>query len=150
LQVCLQTRFGSKMFNIRGFVVNFSLMRRLHLSLLLPAVLTYLVILYASISSVYAETRENQPIPNPVVQQNPTPRVYSWEGDVEFRYEPQNIVATASKAEYFQSEQKIVLTGNVKVIQQGKTQEVETATFFVTEQFKMTADRAIVPGIGGN
>jgi hypothetical protein len=42
------------------------------------------------------------------------------------------------------------LTGKVKIIQQGKTQEVETATFFVTEQFKMTADRAIVPGIGGN
>ncbi|NJL63697.1 MAG: LPS export ABC transporter periplasmic protein LptC [Methylacidiphilales bacterium] len=138
------------MFNILGFVVNFSLMRRLHLSLLLPAVLTYLVILYASVSSVYAEIAENQPIPNPVVQQNPTPNVYTWEGDVEFRYEPQNIVATASKAEYFQSEQKIVLTGKVKITQQGKTHEAETATFFVTEQFKMSADRAIVPGTGGN
>ncbi|WP_158224954.1 LPS export ABC transporter periplasmic protein LptC [Brunnivagina elsteri] len=137
------------MFNIRGFVVNFSLMRWLHLSLLLPAVLTSFVILYASISSVYAEIRENHPIPNPVVQQNPTPNVYTWEGDVEFRYEPQNIVATAEKAEYFQSEQKIVLTGKVKVTQQGKTQEVETATFFVTEPFKMTSDRAIVPGTGG-
>jgi Lipopolysaccharide-assembly, LptC-related len=138
------------MFNIRGFVVNFSLMRRLHLSLLLPAVLTYFVILYASISSVYAEVIENQPIPNPVVQQNPIPNVYTWFGDVEFRYEPQNIVATAEKAEYFQSEQKIVLTGKVKITQQGKIQEVETATFFVTEPFKMVADRAIAPGNGGN
>jgi lipopolysaccharide assembly outer membrane protein LptD (OstA) len=145
LQVCLKTRLGSKMFNILGFVVNFSLMRRLHLSLLLPAVLTYFVILYASISSVYAETAESQPITNLVVQQNTIPTVYAWEGNVEFRYEMQNIVATASKAEYFQSEQKIVLTGKVKVTQQGKTQEVETASFFVTEKFKMAADRVIIP-----
>jgi lipopolysaccharide export system protein LptA len=133
------------MFNILGFVLNFSLMRRLHLSLLLPSVLTYSVIIYASISSVYAEMTKSQPITNLVVHQNMTQTVYAWEGNVEFRYETQNIVATAEKAEYFQSEQKIVLTGKVKVTQQGKTHEVETASFFVAEKFKMAADRVFVP-----
>ncbi|MEA5569591.1 LptA/OstA family protein [Calothrix sp. UHCC 0171] len=145
------------MFNLHSFVVNFSLMRRLHLSLLLPAVLTYFVLLYASINSVYAETIENQVTINLLVPQNPTltddvisreknQNVYTWEGNVEFRYEPKQILATAEKAEYFQSEQKVVLTGKVKVTQQGISSEAETVTFFVTEQFKITADRVMIPG----
>ncbi|BAZ42227.1 hypothetical protein NIES4101_81950 [Calothrix sp. NIES-4101] len=142
------------MFNLYGFVVNFSLMRRLHLSLLLPAVLAYFVILYASINSVYAETMENQVTTNLLVQQNPTltddliktQHLYTWEGNVEFRYEPKQILATAEKAEYFQSEQKVVLTGKVKVTQQGISREAEAVTFFVTDKFQITADRVMIPG----
>lgn len=137
------------MFNLRTLLMNFGLMRRLHLSFLLPAVLTYIVILSANVNSVYAETLENQPTANPVLlpATNPINDVITWLGDIEFKYEPQKIIATAEKAEYFQSEKKVVLTGNVKILQAGKTQELETATFFIEGEFKMAAEKVVMPNI---
>ncbi|RUT06666.1 hypothetical protein DSM106972_029230 [Dulcicalothrix desertica PCC 7102] len=71
--------------------------------------------------------------------------VITWSGDVEFRYEPQKITATAEKAEYYKLEQKVVLTGKVKIVRAGQQYEAETATFFVTNEFKMTADKVAMP-----
>ncbi|MBF2064378.1 MAG: LPS export ABC transporter periplasmic protein LptC [Calothrix sp. C42_A2020_038] len=150
----------AKMFEKYGFN-NFAWLRRLHLSFLLPGVLTYVVLLHATANSIYAQTLENQA---PTVNTIQTPAnqavsinvivepatvltrhdVITWLGDVEFRCELQKITATAEKAEYYQSEQKVVLTGKVKIIQTGQSHEAETATFFVNE-FKITGDKVNMP-----
>jgi lipopolysaccharide assembly outer membrane protein LptD (OstA) len=156
---------------------NFVWLRRLHLSFLLPGVLIYMVLLNANVMSVNAQTSGGEapvtkkvqapantapttgviqaPVegapganmliqPATVIKQND---VITWSGNVEFRYEAQKITATAQKAEYYKSEQKVVLTGGVKVIQAGQSHEAETATFFVTNEFKMMADKVAMPGL---
>ncbi len=189
------------MFEKYSLLTNFAWLRRLHLSFLLPGVLIYVVLLNATISSIYAQTSEQAPptgtiqtppikgvpingrIQNPVKGAPPTGTtqtppikgapptgtiqtpvkgapttnllvqpatalmrdVITWSGDVEFKDEQQKITATAEKAEYYKSEQKVVLTGNVKIMRASQSYEAETATFFVTNQFKMTADKVAMP-----
>jgi hypothetical protein len=209
-----------------SLMINFTWLRRLHLSFLLPGVLIYIVLLNVSIESVFAQTPENAapttgtiqtptntapttgtiqtptnaapttgiiqtptnaapttgtiqtptnaapttgtiqtptntapttgtiqtpvegaPTTNLLVQPATTLKrdVITWSGDVEFRYEPQKITATAEKAEYYKSEQKVVLTGRVKIMRAGESYEAETATFFVTDEFKMVADKLVMP-----
>lgn len=157
-----------------GLLSNFAQARGLHLSFLLPFVLTYAVLLNATINSVYAQAPDyvaptngtiptsvtgaptNGTIPTSVtgapttnlLVQPAVPRVndvITWFGDVEFKYEPQKITATAEKAEYYKLEQKVVLTGKVKIVRAGQAYEAETATFFVTNEFKMTADKVAMP-----
>lgn len=163
------------MFEKYSLLNNFAWLRRLHLSFLLPGVLTYIVLLNATINSVYAQTPDSQAPTTGIVQtpvtgapttgivqtpvtgapntnlliQPATARVkndvISWSGDVEFKYEPQKITATAEKAEYYKSEQKVVLTGKVKIMRDGQPYEAESATFFVTSEFKMMADKVTMP-----
>jgi lipopolysaccharide export system protein LptA len=127
--------------------MNVTLMRRLHLPFLLPAVLIHMILLATIANSVYAQMSENQKPILPATQVTPkkTSDVIAWQGNVEFKYEPQKIIATSDKAEYFQSERKVVLSGNVKISQEGKVQEAETATFFVTDEIKVTADAVNMP-----
>jgi lipopolysaccharide export system protein LptA len=126
--------------------MSFTLMRRLHLSFLLPSVLVHMIVLATIANSVCAQTTENQvPIPAPQATPKTKSDAITWQGNVEFKYEPQKITATSDKAEYFQSERKVVLSGNVKIFQEGKMQEVETATFFVTDEIKVTADAVSMP-----
>ncbi|BAZ15156.1 OstA family protein [Calothrix sp. NIES-4071] len=152
------------MFEKHSLLINFAWLRRLHLSFLLPGVLIYVVLLNTTISSIYAQTPVTEapttgtvqtPVQTPVgvapttnLLVQPAAMLFdviTWSGDVEFRYEQQKITATAEKAEYYKSEQKVVLTGSVKIMQAGQSQEAETATFFVTNEFKMTADKVIMP-----
>ncbi|BDA68102.1 hypothetical protein RIVM261_024050 [Rivularia sp. IAM M-261] len=145
-----------------GLLSNFAQARGLHLSFLLPGVLIYAVLLNATINSVYAQAPDLAPtngtIPTPVtgapttntnlLVQPGVPRVndvITWSGDVEFKYEPEKVTATAEKAEYYKLEQKVVLTGQVKILRAGQPYEAETATFFVTNEFKMTADKVAMP-----
>ncbi|OKH55058.1 hypothetical protein NIES2101_05695 [Calothrix sp. HK-06] len=149
------------MFEKYSLLSNFAQARCLHLSFLLPGVLTYAVLLNATIKSVYAQAPDyvaptNGTVVAPVsgapttnlLVQPAVPRVndvITWSGDVEFRYEPQKITATAEKAEYYKLEQKVVLTGKVKIVRAGQPYEAETATFFVTNEFKMIADKVAMP-----
>ncbi|MBW4603645.1 MAG: LPS export ABC transporter periplasmic protein LptC [Calothrix sp. FI2-JRJ7] len=151
------------MFEKYSLLSNFAQARRLHLSFLLPGVLIYAVLLNATINSVYAQAPDyvaptNGTVVTPVsgastsntnlLSQPAVPGnndVITWSGDVEFKYEPQKITATAEKAEYYKLEQKVVLTGKVKIVRAGQPYEAETATFFVTNEFKMTADKVAMP-----
>ncbi len=132
---------------LMGLTMNFALMRRLHLSFLLPAVLIHMILLSTIANSICAQTVESQEPILPTTQAIPksTTDVITWQGNVEFKYEQQKIIATSDKAEYFQSERKLILSGNVKVSQEGIIREVETATFFVTDEVKVTADIVNMP-----
>lgn len=131
--------------------MSFSFLRRLHLSLLLPAVLTTFVILVATLNSVTAQQSETSSLPQTEIIKAPelaaplVENIMTWQGNVEFDYQDEQITATAEKAEYFQGEQKIVLTGNVRIFQADKSQEVETATFFIKGKFKISGDSSDLP-----
>jgi lipopolysaccharide export system protein LptA len=72
-----------------------------------------------------------------VQEANANTGVVTARGNVRIDYPARQIVATAAQAQYFANEQKIVLSGNVVVTQQGVNSiRAETITYLVdTGQF---------------
>jgi len=69
-----------------------------------------------------------------VQEANANTGVVTARGNVRIDYPARQIVATAAQAQYFANEQKIVLSGNVVVIQQGVNSiRAETITYLVNE-----------------
>jgi lipopolysaccharide export system protein LptA len=54
-------------------------------------------------------------------------------GNVQINYPARQIQATSAQAIYFSKERRIVLTGNVYVLQQGNSLRGETITYLVDE-----------------
>ncbi|NEU73351.1 hypothetical protein PI95_012425 [Hassallia byssoidea VB512170] len=121
--------------------------RRIVLSFLLPASLTTVTSLSLIINSVGAQQPDTQPSATTPINQStqPVADVYIWQGNVKFDFKAAKINATADKAEVFPKERKVVLTGNVKILQNGKIQETDTVTYLFKYQdkFNLTADKVI-------
>jgi lipopolysaccharide export system protein LptA len=120
--------------------------RRIVLSFLLPATLTTITSLSIIINSVNSQQLDTQPSGTTTIKQTTVPAdVYIWQGNVKFDFKAAKINATADKAEVFPKEGKVVLTGNVKILQNGKIQETDTVTYSFKEQdnFNLTADKVI-------
>ncbi len=54
-------------------------------------------------------------------------------GNVQINYPARSIQATAAQAQYFSRERRIVLSGNVFVLQEGNTIRGETVTYLIDE-----------------
>ncbi|MBD0265276.1 MAG: hypothetical protein ICV78_21880 [Tolypothrix sp. Co-bin9] len=121
--------------------------RRILLSFLLPASLTTITSLSVIISTAGAQQLNSQASAMTPINQSTAPvaDVYIWEGNVKFDFKGAKINATADKAEVFPKERKVVLTGNVKILQNGKIQEADTVTYVFNYQdkFNLTADKVI-------
>ena len=59
--------------------------------------------------------------------------VVTARGNVQIIYPAREIRATAAQAQYFSRERRIVLTGNVSVIQSGNSLRAETVTYLIDE-----------------
>lgn len=67
------------------------------------------------------------------VEANSTTGVVTAVGSVRIDYPSRQIFATAAQAQYYSQEQRIVLSGNVDVIQEGNTLQAETVTYLIEE-----------------
>jgi lipopolysaccharide export system protein LptA len=59
--------------------------------------------------------------------------VITARGNVQIDYPARQIQATAAQAQYFNRERRIVLSGNVYVLQQGNSLRGETITYLIDE-----------------
>lgn len=59
--------------------------------------------------------------------------VITARGNVQISYPARSIQATAAQAQYFQQERRLVLSGNVYVLQDGNSIRAETITYLVDE-----------------
>lgn len=59
--------------------------------------------------------------------------VITARGNVYIDYPSRNIQATASQAQYFSKERRLVLSGNVYVLQDGNSMRAETMTYLIDE-----------------
>ena len=59
--------------------------------------------------------------------------VVTARGNVQIIYPAREIEATAAQAQYFSRERRIILTGNVYVIQSGNSLRAETVTYLIDE-----------------
>ncbi|MEM1169463.1 MAG: LptA/OstA family protein [Cyanobacteria bacterium P01_H01_bin.35] len=59
--------------------------------------------------------------------------VVTARGNVQINYPARQIQATAAQAQYFSRERRIVLSGNVFILQEGNTIRGETVTYLIDE-----------------
>jgi lipopolysaccharide export system protein LptA len=67
------------------------------------------------------------------VEANSNTGVVTAIGNVRINYPSRQIVATSAQAQYYSREQRIVLSGNVDVVQEGNTLQAETVTYLIEE-----------------
>ncbi len=114
------------------FLKRFSL-DRLGLALLLPASLT--LSLAASNLSADSQAAPAQPLTLRAnsTEANAKTGVVVARGNVQINYPSRQIQATSAQAIYFSKERRIVLTGDVYVLQQGNSLRGENITYLVDE-----------------
>ena len=60
--------------------------------------------------------------------------VITARGNVQINYPARQIQATAAQAQYYSRDRRLVLTGNVYVIQEGNSMRAETMTYLIDEK----------------
>ncbi len=111
-------------------------MRRLGLVLMLPAVLAGAIAIPTEIQTAQAQTADDGralTVRSDVQEANSKTGVVTARGNVQMYYPSRQIQATAAQAQYFSKERRIVLSGNVYVLQQGNSLRGETITYLIDE-----------------
>ena len=87
------------------------------------------------LSDAVAQTQRRQPLTlrADVQQANAKTGVVTAKGNVQLSYPARQIQATAAQAQYFSRERRIVLSGNVYVLQEGNSLQAETITYLIDE-----------------
>ncbi|ELR99816.1 LptA/OstA family protein [Gloeocapsa sp. PCC 73106] len=68
-----------------------------------------------------------------VQEANSETGVITARGNVKIYYPAQQMQATAAQAQYFSQEKRLVLTGNVYVLQDGNSMRAETMTYLIDQ-----------------
>jgi lipopolysaccharide export system protein LptA len=68
-----------------------------------------------------------------VQEANAVTGVVTARGNVQIEYPTRDIYATSAQAQYFSEERRIILSGNVVVLQEGNRLEAETVTYLIDE-----------------
>lgn len=84
---------------------------------------------------VQAQTSNRQALTvrSDVQEANSETGVITARGNVYIDYPSRNIQATAAQAQFFSQERRLVLNGNVQVIQDGNSMRAETMTYLIDE-----------------
>jgi lipopolysaccharide export system protein LptA len=67
------------------------------------------------------------------VEANSTSGVVTFIGNVQINYPSRKIQGTAAQAQYYSRERRLVLSGNVYVLQEGNSMQAETMTYLIDE-----------------
>ena len=68
-----------------------------------------------------------------VQESNSQTGIITARGNVQINYPAHQIQATAAQAQYFSRERRLILTGNVYVIQDGNSMRAESMTYLIDE-----------------
>ncbi len=85
---------------------------------------------------VHAQTKSDQQaltVRSDIQEANSETGVITARGNVYIDYPSRDIQATASQAQYFSKERRLVLSGNVYVLQNGNSMRAETMTYLIDE-----------------
>ena len=112
------------------------LMRRLGLVFVLTAAMTVAIAPPSQIPTAKAETLaagRALTVSSDIQEANTQTGVVTARGNVRIDYPARQIQATSAQAQYFSRERRIVLTGNVYVLQEGNTMRGETIVYLIDE-----------------
>jgi len=103
---------------------------------MLPAVLVGAIAFPSHLQKAQAQTAGDAralTVGSDVQEANSKTGVVTARGNVQMYYPARQIQATAAQAQYFSRERRIVLTGNVYVLQQGNSLRGENITYLIDE-----------------
>ena len=89
-----------------------------------------------NLNSVHAQANANKQaltVRSDIQEANSETGVITARGNVYIDYPSRNIQATASQAQYFSKERRLVLSGDVYVLQDGNSMRAETMTYLIDE-----------------
>lgn len=108
--------------------------RRLSLALMLPAVVSIGVLTSGFLEQVQAQQgRRSLTMRADSTELDANTGVVTASGNVQLSYPARQIQATANQARYFDRERRIVLSGNVYVLQKGNSLRANTITYLIDE-----------------
>jgi len=118
-----------------SFQLTSNLRRRLGLALMLPVTLVGVIATPTHLQDAQAQTGDGRALSvrSDVQEANSQTGVVTARGNVQIDYPARQIQATAAQAQYFSKERRIVLTGNVYVLQQGNSLRGENITYLIDE-----------------
>lgn len=104
---------------------------------LLVATISATAITFAvpSPADVRAQTSEESSITirSDIQEANSETGVFTARGNVQINFPARQIQATAAQAQYFSQERRLVMSGNVYVLQEGNSMRAETMTYLIDE-----------------
>ena len=115
--------------------LNFIVLRQQILKVLIIALVSAVTV-YLFPNSLNAQTPPPGgaiTLSSDIQESNSETGVITARGNVKISYPARQIQATATQAQYFSRERRLVLTGNVYVLQQGNSMRAETMTYLIDE-----------------
>ncbi|MGF1521461.1 MAG: LptA/OstA family protein [Leptolyngbyaceae cyanobacterium] len=112
-----------------------NVLRSLKISLLGSSVGLLVAIAHWMTAGVQAQTNNSGSITlrSDIQEANAVTGVITARGNVQIDYPAQQIYATSSQAQFFNEERRIILSGDVVVLQEGNRLEAETVTYLIDE-----------------
>lgn len=92
-----------------------------------------IMIVFATPPTIQAQTPGGITIRSDLQEANSETGIFTARGNVQINYPARQIQATSTQAQYYSRERRLVLTGNVYVIQQGNSMRAETMTYLIDE-----------------
>ena len=83
--------------------------------------------------SVTENEKQALTVRSDIQEANSETGVITARGNVYINYPARDIQATAAQAQYFSKEKRLVLSGNVYVLQEGNSMRAETMTYLIDE-----------------
>ena len=105
------------------------------LRLTLPIIVGILTIKVSSHETFAQTPALNNPLTvrSDIQEANSETGVVTARGNVQFFYPARKIQGTSAQAQYFSRERRLVLTGNVYILQEGNSMRSETMTYLIDE-----------------
>jgi lipopolysaccharide export system protein LptA len=121
----MKSAFRLSRFNLRCF----------KLMLTSAAVVGAIAPLPLAVAQTAPAQRPNQPLTlrSDVQEANAVTGVVTARGNVQINYPARQIQATSAQAQYYSRERRIVLSGDVYVLQEGNSMRAETITYLIDE-----------------
>jgi lipopolysaccharide export system protein LptA len=118
-----------------SFKLTTNLRKRLGLVLVLPATLVGAIAIPPHLPDAQAQTGDGRALTvrSDVQEADRETGIVTARGNVQIDYPSRQIQATAAQAQYFSKERRLVLSGNVYVLQQGNSLRGETITYLIDE-----------------
>ena len=118
---------------MKASLLSHTLRQRLGLALLLPIVAASAIPFH--LQNAEAQTGDGRAITirSDVQEADRTTEVITARGNVQIDYPARQIQATAAQAQFFNRERRIVLSGNVYVLQNGNSMRGENITYLIDE-----------------
>lgn len=109
--------------------------KHLGLVLLLPATLAIASAIPPHLPDAQAQTPDKRALTvrSDVQEADRETGIVTARGNVQIDYPSRQIQATAAQAQYFSRERRLVMSGNVYVLQQGNSLRGETITYLIDE-----------------